>query len=267
MTAVPKYASLDDFLAASELTVNGQLDDGWGAVFPVKGREIAGTVLFADIRRSAARTGALNPTESLIFLNTFVAWMTAEGLHASHGIIDKYIGDSIMVVFSNEFGSIDPFAEAVDTARRMSESDSHSYRPRLGIASGNMIVGIIGTPRRFNTSVFGLPVVVAARCAGVDPPATRKTFASSAIVFPADEWTGRDFDTVIPVRHFKNFDGTSSPRPMSWRLLRPRKVSLKNLPPMQIREIVNRSFWRPMESAEDRAREGLRILREDARRR
>ena len=39
------YHSLEDFLIASELTIDGQLDDGWGAPFPVKGREIEATIL------------------------------------------------------------------------------------------------------------------------------------------------------------------------------------------------------------------------------
>ena len=52
-----------------------ELDDGWGASFPVRGREIDATVLFADITAFSARTADLTPTETLIFVNNFFAWM------------------------------------------------------------------------------------------------------------------------------------------------------------------------------------------------
>jgi hypothetical protein len=44
-----QFHSLEDFLASTMSHVDGVLDDGWGAGFPVKGREIEATVLFADI--------------------------------------------------------------------------------------------------------------------------------------------------------------------------------------------------------------------------
>jgi hypothetical protein len=44
-----KYNSLEDFLISNRLTVDGTLDDGWGAQFAVKGREVEVAILFADI--------------------------------------------------------------------------------------------------------------------------------------------------------------------------------------------------------------------------
>src|SRR5258708_37481839 len=118
-----RFNSLEDFLISSTLTIDGQLDDGWGAMFPVKGREIEATILFADISRFSARTLDLSPAETLIFVNNFFAWITAEALRKSYGIVDKYIGDEMMIVFSKEFGSHDPFAEAVEAARLIGEND------------------------------------------------------------------------------------------------------------------------------------------------
>jgi hypothetical protein len=34
-----RYNSLEDYLISHPLTVDAQLDDGWGAMFPIKGRE------------------------------------------------------------------------------------------------------------------------------------------------------------------------------------------------------------------------------------
>lgn len=124
-----RYHSLEDFLNATMLTVDAQLDDGWGASFPVRGREIDATVLFADITAFSARTADLTPTETLVFVNNFFAWISAEALRHTHGLIDKYIGDEVMVVFSKEFGSTDPFLEAVQAARWMAENDALAFMP------------------------------------------------------------------------------------------------------------------------------------------
>src|SRR5215212_10097850 len=117
------------------LTVDAQLDDGWGASLPVKGREIEATVLFADITAFSSRTMGLDPTETLAFVNHFFAWISAEALRGRPGIVDKYIGDEVMIVFSREFGSEDPFQDAVESARWMGENDAYAFMPHVGIAS------------------------------------------------------------------------------------------------------------------------------------
>src|SRR5260221_3557952 len=122
------YHSLEDCLSSFDWSVDGQLDSGWGAMFPVKGREIDATILFADISNFSKRTIHLTPTETLVFVNTFFAWVTAEALRGSHGIVDKYIGDEMMVVFSQEFGSTDPFVDAVSAARPA--GGHHAHRDR-----------------------------------------------------------------------------------------------------------------------------------------
>jgi class 3 adenylate cyclase len=255
-----EYHSLEDFLTGTMAHVDGQLDDGWGASFPVKGREIDATVLFADISGFSARTADLTPAETLIFVNNFFAWITAEALRGRPGIVDKYIGDEVMVVFSNEFGSADPFLDAVRAARAMSEHDAHAFSPHMGIASGAVIVGYVGTPLKYSASVFGAPVALAARCAGIRPSADAGA-ASSSIVFPAREWGGREFSEVFPPRRYVNPDGSTIDQPHAWELQEPRKVPVKNLPPVEVREILNRGFHGPSLSAEDRAREALDELR------
>ncbi|NHA02130.1 hypothetical protein G5V59_27515 [Nocardioides sp. W3-2-3] len=137
------------------------LDDGFGSGFPLKGREIDAVVLFADISAFSTRTADMSPVETLVYVQNFFAWITAEALNGRPGIVDKYIGDEVMVVFSKEFGSADPFADAVVAAAAMSRFDVHAYRPHMGIASGPVIVGYAGTPARYNVSVFGAPVALA----------------------------------------------------------------------------------------------------------
>lgn len=169
MSITYDYHSLEDFLTANMLTVDAQWNDGWGADFPVKDREIEATVLFADITAFSARTADLDPTETLAFVNNFFTWIAAEALRGRPGIVDKYIGDEVMIVFSEEFGSEDPFVDAVQTARWMGEKEVLAFTPHVGLASGVVIIGYVGTPLRCNCSVFGAPVALAARCAGVQP--------------------------------------------------------------------------------------------------
>lgn len=254
------FNSLEDFLISTSLTVDGQLDDGWGAMFPVKGREIDATILFADISGFSARTLELSPTETLIYVNNFFAWISAEALRGRHGIVDKYIGDEIMIVFSKEFGCDDPFVEAVQAARYMAENDALSFCPHMGIASGLVTVGYVGTPIKYNCSVFGAPVALAARCASVKPKADDNEWISSYMVFPAAEWNDRNFHDVFPTGQWKFPDGKTQERPNPWEMLPARTAEMKNVGDVEIREVVKRSMHLPSQSAEDRAKESLRCL-------
>lgn len=213
MTVRYQFHTLEDFLIANDLTVDGQLDDGWGALFPVKGREIEATVLFADISAFSARSLDLSAVETLAFVNNFFAWITAEALRGRPGVIDKYIGDEVMVVFSEEFGSQDPFLDAVEAARAMGEQDVLDFSPHIGVASGRVVVGYVGTPLKFNCSVFGAPVALAARCAGVKPDLDESETYSTTVTFPDAEWRGRDFAQVFPPRRYRDPDGTVEEEP------------------------------------------------------
>jgi hypothetical protein len=255
-----KYNSLEDFLVSKPLTVDSSIDDGWGALFPVKGIEVEATILFADITGFSARTKDLSSTETLIFVNNFFAWISAEALRGGFGIVDKYIGDEIMIVFSKDFGSTDPFVEAVQSARWMSENDAHNFSPHMGIASGVVTVGYVGTEIKYNCSVFGSPVALAARCAGVKPNIPKEKYYSSTIVFPSAEWGNRDFGEVFPPRVYKFPDGRTQEQEHGWEKLAPREVDLKNIGTIKIQEIINNRFHLPSQSAEDRAKESLNVL-------
>jgi len=236
-------------------TVDGVIDDGFGFGFPVKGREVEATVLFADISSFSTRTLSMTPTETLIFVQNFFAWVTAEALHGRPGIVDKYIGDEVMVVFSSEFGSSDPFEDAIRAAAAMSRRDVHAYSPHIGIASGPVVVGYAGTAFRYDVSVFGAPVALAARCAAVKPIGEDKV-VSSTIVVPSSEWGTRDIRSVLPFE--PGVDGTALDSP--FELQDPRDVEMKGLGAVSVREIHNTGLWIPTQSAEDRARQSLRFL-------
>jgi len=191
-----RYNSLEDFLTSNPLEVDGLLNDGSGALFPVKGREMEAAILFIDISGFSRRTVALTPTETLIYVNNFFAWATAEALRRLPGIVDKYIGDEMMVVFSREFGSVDPFKDAIQCA--MTEHDSLSYCPHIGIAAGPVTVGYVGTPLKYNCSVFGNRVALAARCASI-----RSVQNRSCVICPSENWGSRTLEETVPTQKKK----------------------------------------------------------------
>lgn len=254
MASQRRFGSLDDYLTSSMFHVDGVLDDGWGSPFPVKGREVDATVLFADITGFSTRTLELSPTETLVYVQNFLAWITAEALDGRFGIVDKYIGDEVMVVYAAEFGSDDPFADAIQAALAMSRNDLLAFQPHIGIASGPVVVGYTGTAFRYNASVFGAPVALAARCAAVKPDTDK--WLSSTIVTPAIEWQGRDIGSAIP----SLVDGY----PM-FEIRDPRGVSMKGIGDVEVREIYNTSMKISTQSAEDRAVASLEFLRKHGR--
>lgn len=256
-----RFKTLEDFLISTPLTVDGTLNDGWGAYFPVKGKEIEATILFADIGGFSARTKDLSPTETLIFVNNFFSWITAEAFKDRPCIVDKYIGDAVMLLFAKDFGSEDPFVDALQTARWMAEFDAHGFCPHMGVATGLVTAGFVGTPVKYNCSVLGLPVTLASRCASVKPE-KQDRFYSSSIAFPASEWASRDFDKVFPPRKTSGLDGELEEEPHGWELLPERIVDLRNLGETSIREIANKVIHLPSLSPEDRARLSLNRLKE-----
>jgi hypothetical protein len=172
-----------------------------------------------------------------------------------------------MVVFSTEFGSEDPFLDAVQTARWMGQNDVFAFEPHIGIASGTMIVGYVGTPLKYNCSVFGAPVALAARCAGVrTEPLHYPGNYSSSITFPAAEWGARDLNEIfLNVRH-EGPDGTVHEQHHAWKLLPARPVEMKNLPTTEVRQVVNTGLWVPSQLPEDRAREAVQGIGQAGRR-
>lgn len=258
MTTQYRYKSLIDFVISHPLTVDDQLDDGFGAYFPVKGVEIEATILFADISEFTRRTQDLSPTETLIFANNFFSWITAEAVKDRPCIVDKYIGDEIMLIFSKEFGSDDPFVEALQCARWMSEHDALRFRPHIGIAQGLVTVGFVGTPIQYNCSVFGRTVALAQRCTAVKPEGLYYT----SIVFPASLWGDRNFNDIFQPLKYSYPDGSEDVQSQTWELLKPRTVSMENIGEQQIREIVNSKFHKPMQSAESKAKYSLEFLKQ-----
>ena len=226
--------TLRDFPAPGDLSVDEILDDGGGQRFPLRAREVEATVLFADMSGFTRRSRDISPLATLIIANRFVAWLTGEGLRGVPCVIDKYIGDAMMVVFSGQFGSEDHLVDALLAARRFAEHDPLDLCPHMGLASGRVAVGYIGTHKRLQCSVFGLPVTLAARCASYPIRADH----SASIVLPADLWRPQSMKLFGPTDYVHVTTGERSQGLPMWRRLRRRPGRLKHLEEVDVIPVI-----------------------------
>ena len=150
--------------AVAQSLIEGELELGGETLFL--------TVLFCDIRGFTALTESMNPQEVISMLNGHMTAMT-EIVYAHKGVVDKFVGDEIMAVFGapKEYG--DDEANAVRCALAMQakriELNAEVARPfeiGIGVASGEMVAGCMGSVDRLNYTVLGEPVNLAARLCG-----------------------------------------------------------------------------------------------------
>jgi adenylate cyclase len=131
------------------------------------------TVLFSDIRGFTTLSEALAPEDLVKLLNEYFTAMT-EKVFAHRGSLDKYIGDAMMAVYGAPIAEPQHAALACRTALdmvRALRSLQESLRERklpaidigIGINTGPMVVGNMGSASRFNYTVVGDAVNLASR--------------------------------------------------------------------------------------------------------
>lgn len=131
------------------------------------------TVLFADIQGFTSFSEQLDPEKLTGFLNGFLTAMTAR-IFEHQGTVDKYIGDCIMAIFGAPLPFDDHPAKGVNAALGMREelkmicrewSDllPDDFDLKVGLNTGPMVVGNMGSDVRFDYTVLGDNVNLAAR--------------------------------------------------------------------------------------------------------
>jgi len=131
------------------------------------------TVMFTDIVEFTPQAEDLPEHETAELLNHHFALLGACIEH-EHGVIDKYIGDSVMAVWGGVSHDEDHAGAAIraalaiakvikeDNAQRAAAGNP-PIRMRIGLHSGPVVVGNIGAPGRVNFTVVGDAVNVANR--------------------------------------------------------------------------------------------------------
>jgi len=136
-------------------------------------RRVPVTIMFTDIVAFTPQAESLPEQETAELLNHHFALLGA-CIEAEHGVIDKYIGDSVMAVWGVVVPGEDHAGEALRAAlaiARVMKEDNDLRRAdgkppirlRIGVHSGPAVVGNIGAPGRVNFTVIGDTVNVAQR--------------------------------------------------------------------------------------------------------
>lgn len=126
------------------------------------------TILYSDIRGFTLLADSLSPSELVAFMNTYLERMSnLVGCHG--GLIDKYIGDAVLSIFEGE-GSEE---RAVGCGLAMLEDVAGINQPErlgggplrigIGVHSGRVTLGTVGSSSRMDSTVMGLAVNLANR--------------------------------------------------------------------------------------------------------
>jgi adenylate cyclase len=144
------------------------------------GKELPLTVLFSDIRGFTSFSEKLSPQGLVKLLNEYLSPMT-DIVFAKRGTLDKYIGDAVMAFFGapvqtelHAANCCDAALQMMETLHRLREKwrieapDTPNVDIGIGINSGPMVVGNMGSLQRFNYTVMGDNVNLASRMEGLN---------------------------------------------------------------------------------------------------
>ena len=135
------------------------------------------TVLFSDIRGYTTLTESLEASQVVSMLNEYFETMV-EAVFNHQGTLDKFIGDALMAVFGAPLPLENHGWSAVEAALDMRERLVHFNRARqatsqpkinigIGLSSGEVVSGNIGSHRKMEYTVIGDGVNLSSRLEGV----------------------------------------------------------------------------------------------------
>jgi class 3 adenylate cyclase len=162
------------------------------------------TVLFSDIRGFTAFSETREPEEVVAMLNAYLQ-VQSEVVIAHGGDIDKFVGDELMARFSGEGHASRATLAAVEMVEAVAElnqtrglaADDHIHIG-VGINSGEMILGAMGSEQRMDFTVIGDAVNLGARLCSV---AARGEVVTSLVSRElANDLTEISFESREPVK-------------------------------------------------------------------
>ena len=146
----------------------------------MEAKELEATVLFTDIVGFTPLSEKMKPKDTNTLLNRHFSKMT-DIIFEQDGTLDKYIGDSLMAVFGAPFSQGNDAELAVTAALKIkktieaeaeskADSGEKKLNIRIGINTGQITAGNIGSPKRMDYTVLGDTVNVASRLESIAEP-------------------------------------------------------------------------------------------------
>ncbi|MCX8109846.1 MAG: response regulator [Syntrophorhabdaceae bacterium] len=167
------------------------------------------TILFSDIRGFTKLSSLLPPEDLAIILNRYYFQPMSEIIKKHKGMIDKYIGDSIMALFGvpvyqerHEENAVNCAIEMVELTKKLNKG----FHIGIGISTGHVVTGIFGSVNKKEYTAFGMPVNIAARL--------QKLAAPGEIIISED--TKKAIDSSTPFKRGGVLEVATSSAPVTY---------------------------------------------------
>ncbi|MFT5562607.1 MAG: adenylate cyclase [Candidatus Azotimanducaceae bacterium] len=171
------------------------------------GEEREMTAYFSDIAGFSTFSEKMTPTELVNVLNDYLTEM-CNIIIATEGTVDKFEGDAIIAFWGAPgvqeahaklacFATIDMNKALVPLRARWAEDGRPAIKVRMGLNSGPMVVGNMGSAQRMNYTIMGDTVNLAARLEGANKFYASDLMISEATYRGAEEFVDvRELDTI-----------------------------------------------------------------------
>ena len=134
------------------------------------------TIFFSDIRDFTQMSEMMEPEEIFVMLNEYMSKMV-EIITARGGVVDKFVGDSIMAIWGAPISREDDALNAVFACLEMRQalyelnkqrraSNKHELRMGMSLNTGYVIAGNVGSEEKMEYTVLGDTVNLASRIEG-----------------------------------------------------------------------------------------------------
>ncbi|MBN2352350.1 MAG: HAMP domain-containing protein [Spirochaetales bacterium] len=119
-------------------------------------------VLFSDVRGFTSFTESRPPETVINVLNEILQAQT-EIVEKCGGDIDKFVGDELMAVFTDEYTAVRCAVDLVKAVYAINKKQGNGLYIGVGINAGEVIAGNIGSTNRLEYAVIGDPINLASR--------------------------------------------------------------------------------------------------------